>query len=756
MTLRADPAHLAALAGGRPLILVAEGVMDPSPLAVPGLEIWSIAARGGALLLHPQGTRAPDPEAAIPLATPPMGGLALVASDRARIAPVARWWAEAAGLPAPPFVPAATGQAALPGLLAILAAELAAAQARENEACRALVAARQEMEETREAMADTARLLAHRPPVAPRLILSGEAGAASLPHGRHALGTGLAGLAAIAVHLAGAAEGDGLLRFRLIGGESDRVLGAWAVPAAELAPGWLTLEFPTPLGPFRETAVLEVLAEGEGLPPLSAELRWAGTEGEHPLAIRAWAGAPGSRYLAPAHWAPEEVGLGLPGADVPLALPAPAWAAARVIEGAVSSIALGDEPPRPLLRAPAGERALLLLPAVHAPGLDRLRISFANGTGAGASVAAWLRPADPAPAGAADLGGPAAGAAESGWRALPEEGLELTLPVSALLGGRAALAIALRAGDGEASVEVEGVTLSAQRTRALPAPELPGEMSLDAPSQPEEAPGGALPKKDAGAGKAAATLPEISPFPEAIADKHEEAAASRPEEAYAVPAREATPPPIATPPVPAPAGPVPASPGLEEYRPIVLPLPSLPGMPAEPAPSAEQPAPPRPVAPPLRTGPINPVPGRAPARFEAVRLHQHMPGDSYRHIDITVASLASGPMRWAAVRVKLVSKDGEPRLEFRRATGWPQVFRDWLGRSSDKFGPFLRIALPELRDFLESITDERDAAMMQALFAVLPRAAEDACRQAGLSVADTAAWMERARELQETGIRAAA
>ncbi|MFC7737402.1 hypothetical protein ACFQX4_16480 [Roseomonas sp. GCM10028921] len=133
------------------------------------------------------------------------------------------------------------------------------------------------------------------------------------------------------------------------------------------------------------------------------------------------------------------------------------------------------------------------------------------------------------------------------------------------------------------------------------------------------------------------------------------------------------------------------------------------------------------------------MPGRAPARFEAVRLHQHMPGDSYRHLGMTVASLARGAMRWAAVRVKLVSKDGEPRLEFRRSTGWPQVFRDWHGRSSDKFGPFLRIALPELRDFPESITDERDAAMMQALFAVLPPAAEDACRQAGLSVADTAA-----------------
>ena len=145
------------------------------------------------------------------------------------------------------------------------------------------------------------------------------------------------------------------------------------------------------------------------------------------------------------------------------------------------------------------------------------------------------------------------------------------------------------------------------------------------------------------------------------------------------------------------------------------------------------------------------MPGRVPARYENVRLHQHLPGESYRHIDMTVASLASGPTRWASVRVKLQSKDGEPRLEFRQAAGWPHMFRDWLGRASDKFGPFLRVAQPELREFLDSITDERDAAMMQALLSVLPRAAEDASRQAGLSVAETAEWAESARMLQQEG-----
>ncbi|WP_159349329.1 hypothetical protein [Roseomonas harenae] len=138
---------------------------------------------------------------------------------------------------------------------------------------------------------------------------------------------------------------------------------------------------------------------------------------------------------------------------------------------------------------------------------------------------------------------------------------------------------------------------------------------------------------------------------------------------------------------------------------------------------------------------------RPAARYEAVRLHQYLPGESYRHLELTVASLAAGPARWAALRLKLASKDGEPRLEFRQAPGWPHMFRDWLGRASDKFGPFLRITLPELQEFLASITDERDAAMMQALISVLPRLAEDACRQAGLSVAETGEWIATAKLL---------
>jgi hypothetical protein len=816
--------------------MVAEGVMDPSPLAAPALEVWMVSNRSGTNLLHPHGTRAPDPEAAVALETPPMGTLALVASERLRIAPLMRWWTEASGLPAPPFLLAPTGQAAMPGLIALLADSLAAAARREAEALQAVTAARQEMEETREAMADTVRLLAHRPPAAPRLVLSGEEGEAAPITGaaRHKLGTGLAGLAAIAVHLAGGATGHGLLRFRLLAAESDRVVGAWAIPAAELAPGWLTLDLPTPLGPLRETALLEVIPEGDGLPALSCEARWAATEGEHPLALRAWAGAPGSRYLAPAYWMPEEVGLTLPPADIPLGLPAASWEAARTLEGGVKMIALGEEAPRPLLQAGAGGRAVLLLPHLHAAGLDRLRIAFSAPKGTGASVAAWVHSAEAAPADTAALDRLLEGSAMTGWRALPEEGMELALPLSARLSGRVSLAIGLRAGEDEASAEVSGVTLSAlPMGEALPSPVAPAEPAarpaVAAPPRPLPAapaasppPGPSIaatapalpaapPSVAAPAAAPAASVPPSPAAPPVPAPALPAAAAPLPAPSLAAPAASPPPPPAprpesppaapvvaaplrpaplppATPPQPAappvmrvmapprgtetpssapapvptpvpPARPVPVpmpapapAAGPRVYAPPKLQPPPMPRMVGDAAPAAET-APPRPATPPVRATPTNVAPGRAPARFETVRLHQHLPGDSYRHLDMTVASLASGPMRWAAVRLKLASKDGEARLEFRQAAGWPHMFRDWLGRSSDKFGPFLRIAQPELREFLDSMTDERDASMMQALFAVLPRAAEDAARQAGLSVADTALWTETAKSLQDEGLR---
>jgi hypothetical protein len=719
-------------------VVVAEGVMNPDILASPALDVWIASVRGPVTLLHPHGTRAPNADDAVVLPAPPMGALALVASERLRIAPLSRWWAEKAGLPPPPFLLAATGPAALPALLGLMAGTLAETHAREAALGRALTVTRLELEETRESLADSARLLAHRPSLPPRLVLSGEAGEAA-PTGRplrQMLGVSLAGLAAIAIHLASVPPGPGALRLRLLGGESDGVAGSWLVPFASLAPGWLTLDLPTPIGALRETAVLELVPEGNGAPIPSLDARWAGAGEGHPLALRAWAGAPGSRYLAPAFWDPEELGLTLPAAGVPHALPAGSWRMARSLEGDVRMAALGDEELRPVLRAAAGARAVLLLPHLHAPGLDHVRIAFTATGGRGASVAAWVHPLGAELPDAASLGWLAGPADWAGWRDLPQEGTELVLALSGALGGRAQLAIGLRADADEALAEISGVSLVASRpcgaileAQAAPPPIAPPPVLRDEALAPptREQPSVAEPEP---------VLPMAPPV--------QEPGAQRP----------APPPATISPDRPDPVAPSGEAAPRTEIGPEAAP---------ELAQTPQRPASARPVriyapAPPPMVAPVAVMPSRhvsrpagpvhIPARHEGVRLHQHLPGASYEHLDLTVSSLSRGPARWPNARVKLAMKDGEPRMEFRQAAGWPQVFRDWLGRASDRFGPFLRITQPELREFLASITDERDAALMQALLAVLPQAAEDAARQAGLSVTDTARWVAAAKQLQ--------
>ncbi|TPG61046.1 hypothetical protein EAH89_00300 [Roseomonas nepalensis] len=325
MIPRAAPAHLPRLAEGSPLVIVSEGVADPSPIASPALDVWIASVRAGGMLLHPLGTRAPDPAEAAPLAQPPAGALALVAPDARVLAPLARWW-EGPSLRPPPYpVVAATGAEALGGLLAAAAEALSTAWLREAEPPR------------------------QRP-----------------------------------------AEED-------------------AGPAA--------------------------------LPPEEACV--VGADG------------------------------------------AIDWAAARAMEGGIDLVALGDEAPRPLLRARPRGRAILLLPGVEAGGRDRLRVSLAHGSGRGASVAAWLRPEGEAPADPADLLREAPGAAWTGWRPL-EEGAALSLPVPALL-GRGTLAIGLRAGEEEAVVEVEGAALSAGAEAGDPAPaEAEKWAPPSAPSDPRE------------------------------------------------------------------------------------------------------------------------------------------------------------------------------------------------------------------------------------------------------------------------------
>jgi hypothetical protein len=120
-----------------------------------------------------------------------------------------------------------------------------------------------------------------------------------------------------------------------------------------------------------------------------------------------------------------------------------------------------------------------------------------------------------------------------------------------------------------------------------------------------------------------------------------------------------------------------------------------------------------------------------------------------------MAALRTARQEWAPVRLKFAVEEGEPRLEFRLAAGWPAMFEEWLGRQSDRFGPFLRVFQSDIQEFLELVSDERDAALIAALLEILPRAVEEGCHQAGVAAAEIPGWLSAAQALRAEGTRSA-
>ena len=451
MTLLVDPATLRDRAGGgAPLLLAHAGVAGAGDLALPGLSLW-MATPGddGGTRLHRPGE---DPAlATLPLPAPPAGLLAVVAPDARAAAPLL------AAVDGPPLIEAKDAAAALPALARVVVATLAAERAAAGELREAVATLRQEAEDTRVAMLAAVQGDGHRippPPVLALEALPSPAGhAAALQDGREGLGqvlgASLEGIATLALHVAEAAPAGARLRVRLYGAESGRVHGSWVVPGEALAPGWLSLDLPTPIGPVRETACLDLRAdvppggalalalEDRHAPPDRAAVQ-GGTPGERALALRLWTAQFGRRFTVAPHWDWEEIEQSLAPPGVPVGakvqLPAQVWNAALLPEGRVERVALGAEPPRLVATMGGGERCLLVLPAVPVSGLDLLQaeVFTAMGDAALLEAALWLQPAGAAISGEGDLSLTAPDARWSGWRRSGPAGaplrLALTLP----------------------------------------------------------------------------------------------------------------------------------------------------------------------------------------------------------------------------------------------------------------------------------------------------------------------------------------
>ena len=689
MTPAIAAADLAELYAGQPMVLVLEGC-DAAALALPGLVAWQVTRADGTLCLHRPATL--PAFATVPVPLPPASVLAIIAPDAAAAAPLLAWWA-AAGPDVPPLLEAANAEAALPGLARLAIAALGSQARRAAGLHRALVAARQDAEESREAMvsliqnsihaaepAPPTRILSLTPSTAGQVI---QASDGRLAAGQD-LGLPLESLSGLALHLAeGRAAPGALLRVRLYGAESGRIVGAWLVPGAALVPGWLTLELPTPIGPLRETACLDLAAELEAGDILALSLdqaqcsadRAVAVQDEVPsgdlgraLALRVWSAPFGRRFVLAQHWDAEAVDLalapfGMPPA-VPARLPAQLWEGARYPAGQVEKVALGSEAPRLLASFGAGRRVVLVLPGVPVNGLDLLQavVTVGRGDPALLDAALWLQPDEAQVATEADLSLEHPGTRWSGWRSPPAQGGAFRLP----------LALPLQ---GPRSVTVVLVLRHLGKE----------------PGQP-----------------------------------------LRVEWTDLVGLRGHCPPPR-----PMPRQPLPPPPPLEAVLALATPTIRLP--------------PPAPAPAPAPTSATPSAPGTGGgADMALARLHEHFatPDGGYRHLDVWLEDVHAGQFRWPRLRFKFALRGEGPVIEFRRRADWPAMFSGWPGTEGDAWGPYLLLRESDLAgDLAALLPAEPDRRMLTALIQLLPRAVGQVLRETPATAGDAATWLDPARRL---------
>ncbi len=501
--LLAPPAALAALLSGQPSLLVLDGIAGAETLAaaLPMLPCWRVQG------LRLAGFGATDPGEA-PLPALPAGVLAILAPSEAAAADLMACWQ---GLAPPPLLVMGDAAAAWAPLAQLALAETSAAAGRAAGLHRALVATRQDYEETRSAMAVLMQSSGFRAPLALETALACEPGPAVRTEAGHlALGQLLTlsveSLAAVALHIAAAeVSADTRLRLRLYGAESGRVLAAWLVPAAALTPGWLALDLPAPVGPVRETACLDLVVEGGVADMLAISLEDAGADparsahqdtGEpapvslgRALALRLWQAPFGRRFTMPLYWHWEQGDLPLAPAAVPVAMAQQVWPLARLPLGG-SNVSLGAAAPRPVLVLAPGAEAMAVLPWVPVAGLDLLEagIALPEGAAEGLDVALWLQPAGCAAETPEELDLAAPGARCSGWRAVPADGGGLAIVLRLPLDAAPTLSVVLvarLAATAPAACRLEWADLFGRRLGRMELPEPPAAPLVTKPRPAE-------------------------------------------------------------------------------------------------------------------------------------------------------------------------------------------------------------------------------------------------------------------------------
>ncbi|MBW6396664.1 hypothetical protein KPL78_02340 [Roseomonas sp. HJA6] len=457
LRVHAPAAALAALFDGRPTIVVDSRLPETVALDGAGARLCHahFLADGVMLRLGPAHDGDTGP---IVLAHPPGAVIAIVAQTPLGARRLAAWWRDH-GLEPPTVIVAESGLAALPELLAVALDDAAAATRRVCEQEQRIVALRMEVEQLRGSVAALLQAAAGRTPPEAEIRMDLAVDEAAVPlrlaAGAEARlfqpGMPTAGIARLSLHLAEAANAG--LSVRLIGAETDRVLCAWRVPAADLQAGWLHLETPEPVSGRPQTLLISVQAEGEaGEVALSAA---AERPGEPALAV---ATLPiGACLVQPLHMAWEDW-YGEAAPRVPRLAPAQMLAAAR-LDGP-GDLDAGSRERRTLTLPAAWETTRLLLGPLP-DHCAALRCDLRLGSGI---MEARLALGD--------------GAAATEWRPLsPDETRPFSLPA-----GDAAPEVALELrGVGPAVLDVLAPVLFANAVTGGVAPEAAGAVEPPAP-----------------------------------------------------------------------------------------------------------------------------------------------------------------------------------------------------------------------------------------------------------------------------------
>ncbi len=167
--------------------------------------------------------------------------------------------------------------------------------------------------------------------------------------------------------------------------------------------------------------------------------------------------------------------------------------------------------------------------------------------------------------------------------------------------------------------------------------------------------------------------------------------------------------------------------------PAPMAAPPLLAVPAPPPPAPPPPAPPTAEGPRLGTG----------VQFAQVRLDELHEDPSYRHLDLSVLGLGTGPHDWPHVKFKVSEMRGIHALEFRRGAGWPEMFEEFPEAEVDAFSEVWRLRdISRAEPVLESLPATADRALLRSLLEVLPELIETLGVQGDLTPEAAIAWRD--------------